>query len=192
MHTSVCSLVPPVATWQIPVSLVRPWRTAPSGRRRRRFEGIVPVRECRRWGGGVALRWGAGCCRGPPCGARSGSEPVASCTKSLAGERRLPLPDLIGAALADFKATQVIEKLAAGERYEDNEYVLVDRLGRALKGGSCVSAPTGSWPRIRCAGSVCTTPVRSVSRTWRTTGCRTICLPAGQGTPTSARRSGVR
>ncbi|WP_326673433.1 hypothetical protein [Streptomyces sp. NBC_01257] len=51
-------------------------------------------------------------------------------TKSLAGERRLPLPDLVGDALADFKATQITEKLAAGERYEDNEYVL----GRALNG----------------------------------------------------------
>lgn len=55
-------------------------------------------------------------------------------TKSLAGERRLPLPDLVGDALADFKATQITEKLDAGERYEDNEYVLVDGLGRALNG----------------------------------------------------------
>lgn len=49
--------------------------------------------------------------------------------KSLAGERQLPLPDLVGEALAGFKATQMAEKLAAGERY-----VLVDRLGRALNG----------------------------------------------------------
>ncbi|WP_392673658.1 tyrosine-type recombinase/integrase [Streptomyces sp. LN785] len=55
-------------------------------------------------------------------------------TKSLAGERRLPLPGLVGAALADFKATQITEKLDAGERYEDNEYVLVGGLGRALNG----------------------------------------------------------
>ncbi|MFI6949785.1 tyrosine-type recombinase/integrase [Streptomyces sp. NPDC050422] len=55
-------------------------------------------------------------------------------TKSLAGERRLPLPDLVGDALAGFKAAQVTEKLDAGERYEDNEYVLVDGLGRALNG----------------------------------------------------------
>lgn len=54
--------------------------------------------------------------------------------KSLAGERQLPLPDLVGEALAGFKATQIAEKLAAGERYEDNGYVLVDRLGRALNG----------------------------------------------------------
>ncbi|MCX4793897.1 tyrosine-type recombinase/integrase [Streptomyces sp. NBC_01242] len=40
----------------------------------------------------------------------------------------------MGEALADFKATQIAEKLAAGERHEDNGYVLVDRLGRALNG----------------------------------------------------------
>lgn len=37
-------------------------------------------------------------------------------TKSPAGERRLLLPDLVGAALADFKATQITEKLDARER----------------------------------------------------------------------------
>ncbi|MFI6864875.1 tyrosine recombinase XerC [Streptomyces sp. NPDC050421] len=55
-------------------------------------------------------------------------------TKSLAGERQLPLPDLVGEALADFKAAQVTDKLDAGERYEDSGYVLVDGLGRALNG----------------------------------------------------------
>ncbi|MFD9290293.1 tyrosine-type recombinase/integrase [Streptomyces sp. NPDC060030] len=37
-------------------------------------------------------------------------------------------------ALAEFKATQMAEKLAVGERCEDNGYVLVDGLGRALNG----------------------------------------------------------
>ncbi|MFD5348331.1 tyrosine-type recombinase/integrase [Streptomyces anulatus] len=55
-------------------------------------------------------------------------------TKSFAGERQLPLPDLVCDALAAFKATQIAEKLAAGERYEDKAYVLVDGLGRALNG----------------------------------------------------------
>lgn len=55
-------------------------------------------------------------------------------TKSLAGERELPLPDLVGEALAAFRAAQVTEKLDAGERYEDSGYVLVDGLGRALNG----------------------------------------------------------
>lgn len=51
-------------------------------------------------------------------------------TKSPAGERQLPLPDLVGEALADFRAAQVTEKPDAGERYEDNGY----GLGRALNG----------------------------------------------------------
>ncbi|MFJ3594318.1 tyrosine-type recombinase/integrase [Streptomyces sp. NPDC090231] len=55
-------------------------------------------------------------------------------TKSLAGERELPLPDLVGEELTNFKAAQVTEKLDAGERYEDNGYVLVDGLGMALNG----------------------------------------------------------
>ncbi|RPK89337.1 MULTISPECIES: tyrosine-type recombinase/integrase [Streptomyces] len=55
-------------------------------------------------------------------------------TKPSAGERQLPLPGLVGGALAAFKATQIAEKLAAGERYEDKAYVLVDGLGRALNG----------------------------------------------------------
>lgn len=40
----------------------------------------------------------------------------------------------MGEALAAFRATQITEKPDAGERYEDNEYVLVDGLGRALDG----------------------------------------------------------
>ncbi|WP_456340895.1 site-specific integrase [Streptomyces mirabilis] len=55
-------------------------------------------------------------------------------TKSLAGERQLPLPDLVRETLTRFRATQVAEKRAAGERYEDSGYVLVDGLGRALNG----------------------------------------------------------
>ncbi|MFJ9710688.1 tyrosine-type recombinase/integrase [Streptomyces sp. NPDC101234] len=55
-------------------------------------------------------------------------------TKSLAAERQLPLPDLVREALTCFRAMQVAEKLAAGERYEDSGYVLVDELGRVLNG----------------------------------------------------------
>ncbi|MFG3409612.1 site-specific integrase [Streptomyces sp. NPDC048142] len=55
-------------------------------------------------------------------------------TKTLAGQRKLPLPNLVGEALADLKATQIAEKLAAGERHEDTGYVLVDGVGRALNG----------------------------------------------------------
>ncbi|WSQ13058.1 site-specific integrase [Streptomyces sp. NBC_01231] len=55
-------------------------------------------------------------------------------TKSLAGERQLPLPDLVREALKCFRAMLVADKLAAGERYDDSGYVLVDELGRALNG----------------------------------------------------------
>lgn len=55
-------------------------------------------------------------------------------TKSLAGERGLPLPALVREALKGFRATQVAEQLAAGEAYEDSGYVLADELGRALNG----------------------------------------------------------
>ncbi|MEV7405654.1 site-specific integrase [Streptomyces sp. NPDC091267] len=54
--------------------------------------------------------------------------------KSLAGERQLPLPALVGEALAAFMVRQIAEKLEAGERYEDNEHVLVDGLGKTLNG----------------------------------------------------------
>ncbi|MFI5569178.1 tyrosine-type recombinase/integrase [Streptomyces sp. NPDC051740] len=55
-------------------------------------------------------------------------------TKSLAAERQLPLPDLAREALTCFRTMQVAEKPAAGERYEDSGYVLVDELGRVLNG----------------------------------------------------------
>ncbi|MEU6223812.1 tyrosine-type recombinase/integrase [Streptomyces sp. NPDC047042] len=55
-------------------------------------------------------------------------------TKSLAAERQLPLPDLVREALTCLGAVQVAEKLAAGKRYEDSGYVLVDESGRPLNG----------------------------------------------------------
>ncbi|WP_392673617.1 tyrosine recombinase XerC [Streptomyces sp. LN785] len=60
-------------------------------------------------------------------------------TKTFAGERQLPLPDLVGEALADFKATQITEKLDVGERYEDNGSRLVRR-------PSISSRPSSSLP----------------------------------------------
>lgn len=53
-------------------------------------------------------------------------------TKSLAGERDLPLPVPVKEALRSFKATQVAEKRAAEQAYEDSGYVLVDELGTPL------------------------------------------------------------
>nr|WP_237558027.1 phage integrase SAM-like domain-containing protein [Streptomyces sp. SID5470] len=55
-------------------------------------------------------------------------------TKSLAGERELPLPDLVRGALTRFVAVQMSERRAAGERYEASGYVAVDELGGALNG----------------------------------------------------------
>ncbi|MDG9723332.1 site-specific integrase [Streptomyces sp. DH41] len=55
-------------------------------------------------------------------------------TKSMAGERVLPLPSLVREALKTFCATQAVERLAAGEGYEGGGYVLVDELGGALNG----------------------------------------------------------
>jgi integrase len=55
-------------------------------------------------------------------------------TKSVAAERQLPLPDLVREALTCFRALQAAEKRAAGKRYEDCGYVLVDELGRPLNG----------------------------------------------------------
>ncbi|MFE7964778.1 tyrosine-type recombinase/integrase [Streptomyces cellulosae] len=55
-------------------------------------------------------------------------------TKSMAGERVLPIPSLVREALKTFRATQAVERLAAGEGYEGGVYVLVDELGCALNG----------------------------------------------------------
>ncbi|GHJ41276.1 site-specific integrase [Streptomyces sp. TS71-3] len=53
-------------------------------------------------------------------------------TKSLAGERELPLPAPVLAALKSFKARQAEEKLALGEAYIDSGYVLVHETGGAF------------------------------------------------------------
>ncbi|GAA3500999.1 tyrosine-type recombinase/integrase [Streptomyces prasinosporus] len=53
-------------------------------------------------------------------------------TKSLAGERDLPLPAPVLAALKSFKALQAKEKLALGEAYAESGYVLVHETGAAF------------------------------------------------------------
>ncbi|MCF3960092.1 tyrosine-type recombinase/integrase [Streptomyces fuscigenes] len=53
-------------------------------------------------------------------------------TKSLAGERMLPLPVLVHEALKTFRAMQAKERLAAGEGYEGGMYALVEELGAPL------------------------------------------------------------
>ncbi|MGA5143127.1 tyrosine-type recombinase/integrase [Streptomyces azureus] len=53
-------------------------------------------------------------------------------TKPLAGERVLPLPALVLAALKAFRALQVDERLALGEAYVVSGYVLVHEAGDAF------------------------------------------------------------
>ncbi|MFF5279576.1 tyrosine-type recombinase/integrase [Streptomyces sp. NPDC000133] len=50
-------------------------------------------------------------------------------TKSMAGERELPLPVPVWDALRSFKSLQAKEKLALGPDYIDSGYVLVDEVG---------------------------------------------------------------
>jgi integrase len=55
-------------------------------------------------------------------------------TKSLAGERDLPLPAPVLAALKSFRAQalQAKEKLVLGEAYSDSGYVVVHETGEAF------------------------------------------------------------
>ncbi|MEU8482260.1 tyrosine-type recombinase/integrase [Streptomyces sp. NPDC048641] len=53
-------------------------------------------------------------------------------TKSLAGERELPLPNLVLGALKAFRALQAEERLALGEAYSVSGYVVVHASGEAF------------------------------------------------------------
>ncbi|MEU6451271.1 tyrosine-type recombinase/integrase [Streptomyces sp. NPDC046979] len=53
-------------------------------------------------------------------------------TKSMAGERELPLPGPVLMALRAFKTLQAKEKLVLGEAYSDSGYVVVHETGEAL------------------------------------------------------------
>jgi len=53
--------------------------------------------------------------------------------KSEAGERKLPLPAVVLAALKAFRARQAKERLKAGEGYAASGRVVVDELGEAVK-----------------------------------------------------------
>jgi integrase len=54
-------------------------------------------------------------------------------TKSAAGTRTLPLPEVAAAALRDTRKRQAEEQLAAGAGYEAGGYVLADEIGRPFK-----------------------------------------------------------
>ncbi|MFF1910945.1 hypothetical protein ACFVYE_04695 [Streptomyces sp. NPDC058239] len=55
-------------------------------------------------------------------------------TKSAAGERTLPPLALVGEAPKRFRGTQMAEKRAAREAYENSGHLLADELGRTLDG----------------------------------------------------------
>jgi integrase len=57
---------------------------------------------------------------------------VAKGTKTEAGNRSLPLPDLAYGALAAAKVVQDAERLTAAEDYVNSGFVFVDELGSAL------------------------------------------------------------
>jgi integrase len=63
----------------------------------------------------------------------AGGQVVEKGPKTDAGNRTLPLPAPLTAALRAFRATQAAERLAAGEAYEASGYVLVDELGQPFK-----------------------------------------------------------
>lgn len=53
--------------------------------------------------------------------------------KTESGNRTLPLPGPVTAALRALRATQATERLAAGQEYTPSGYVLVDELGQPFK-----------------------------------------------------------
>lgn len=62
-----------------------------------------------------------------------GGQVVEKGPKTAAGQRTLPLPAPVTAAMRAFRATQAAERLAAGDAYETTGYVLVDELGQPFK-----------------------------------------------------------
>ena len=77
-------------------------------------------------------------------------------TKSMAGERTLPLPAPVKDALRRFKAQQAAEKLSLGETYADCGYMCVNEAGQPHTIRQVRVRPTRSWTRRGCAGSACT------------------------------------
>jgi integrase len=58
--------------------------------------------------------------------------PVEKPPKTDAGQRTLPLDDVLVAALRQYKAVQAAERLAAGPAYSSGGYVACDELGQPL------------------------------------------------------------
>jgi hypothetical protein len=101
-------------------------------------------------------------------------------TKSLAGERALPLPAVVLAALKSFKALQAKEKLALGEAYADSGYVLVHETGEAFTIKQLRRRAYRLMEILGLRAFVSTTLVRRASRTWQTKVCRITSLQVGR------------
>jgi integrase len=82
-----------------------------------------------------------------------GGRVVEKPPKSAAGNRELPLPAPVVAALKAFRTLQARERLAAGEAYEVTGYVLVDELGQPCR---------TDWLRRRTYELMATAKVRKV------------------------------
>ncbi|WP_405797213.1 tyrosine-type recombinase/integrase [Streptomyces sp. NBC_01506] len=99
-------------------------------------------------------------------------EVIEKDTKSEAGDRALPLPDIALKALKAFRKRQAAERLAAGEGYESSGRVVVDELGAAVK---------TDWLRRRAYERMASAEVRKV----RLYDARHACLSwmANNGVP---------
>ncbi|WP_285580116.1 site-specific integrase [Herbidospora sp. NBRC 101105] len=86
--------------------------------------------------------------------------------KSKSGDRDLPAPDVVMAALKEFKKRQAAEKLAAGEPYKASGYVLVDELGAPQR---------TDWLRRRAYELMAKVGVRGKGQV-RLYDCRHACL----------------
>ncbi|WP_405645906.1 tyrosine-type recombinase/integrase [Streptomyces sp. NBC_00019] len=99
-------------------------------------------------------------------------EVIEKDTKSASGERKLPLPTIVLAALRMFRTRQARERLQSGDGYEASGRVVVDELGAAVK---------TDWLRRRAYERMETAGVRKV----RLYDARHACLSwmANNGVP---------
>lgn len=99
-------------------------------------------------------------------------EVIEKAAKSDAGQRRLPLPEIVHQALKAFRKRQAAEQLAAGEGWHGSGRVACDELGREVK---------TDWLRRRAYKAMETAQVRKV----RLYDARHACLSwmANNGVP---------
>ncbi|MFE2023836.1 site-specific integrase [Streptomyces hygroscopicus] len=93
-------------------------------------------------------------------------------TKSMAGERILPLPIPVKDALKKFKALQAAEKMTLGTGYVDSGYIASMPSEKSTPPGNSAPVRTSSWRSPRYVVCSSTTPVRRASPTWPIMACR--------------------